>query len=80
MEELGGFWGHPELNKFEKNRDCAHRGGQEGALEAPRMDFGAHFGSLFDIIQQLLTRHGVRRTWKEQGRSAIAMKQRRTKN
>ena len=43
------------------------------------MDFGAHFGSLFDIIQQLLTRHGVRRTWKEQGRSAIAMKQRRTK-
>jgi len=43
------------------------------------MDFGAHFGSLFDIIQQLLTRHGVRRTWKEQGRSAIAMKQRITK-
>ena len=67
------------MNKFEKNRDCAHRGGQEGALEAPRMDFGAHFGSLFDIIQQLLTRHGVRRAWKEQGRSAIDMKQRRTK-
>ena len=43
------------------------------------MDFGAHFGSLFDIIQELLTRHGVRRAWKEQARSAIAMKQRRTK-
>ena len=42
------------------------------------MDFGAHFGSLFDIIQQILTRHGVRRTWKEQGGSAIAMKQRVT--
>ena len=41
------------------------------------MDFGVHFGSLFDIIQQLLTRHGVRRTLKEQGRSAIAMKHRR---
>ena len=67
------------MNKFEKIGDCAHRGGQEGALEAPRMDFGAHFGSLFDIIQQFLTRHGVRKTWKEQGRSAIAMKQRRTK-
>ena len=48
------------MNKFEKIGDCAHRGGQEGALEAPRMDFGAHFGSLFDIIHQLLTRHGVR--------------------
>ena len=67
------------MNKFEKVAGCAHRGGQEGALEAPRMDFGAHFGSLFDIIQQLLTRHGVTRTWKEQGRSTIAMKQRRTK-
>ena len=32
-----------------------------------------------DVIQQLLTRNGVRRTWKEQGRSTIAMKQRRTK-
>ena len=30
------------------------------------------------VIQQLLTRHGVRRIWKEQGRSAIAMEQRRT--
>ena len=48
-------------------------------MEAPRMDFGVDFGSLFDIIQQLLTGHGVRRTWKEQGRSAIDMKQRRTK-
>ena len=67
------------MNKFERIGDCAHRGGQEGALEAPRMDFGAHFGSLFVIIQELLTRHGVRRTWKEQGRSAIDMKQRRTK-
>ena len=67
------------MNKFEKIGDCAHRGGQEGALEAPRMDIGAHFGWLFDIIQQLLTRHGVRRTWKKKGRSAIAMKQRRTK-
>ena len=67
------------MNKFEKIGDCAHRGGQEGALEAPRMDFGVHFGSLFDIIQQLLTGHGVRRTWKEQGRSAIDMKQRRKK-
>ena len=35
------------MNKFEKIGDCAHRGGQEGALEAPRMDFGAHFGWLF---------------------------------
>ena len=43
------------------------------------MDFGAHFGSLFDIIQQLLTRHGVRRIWKGQGRSTIAMKQGKTK-
>ena len=67
------------MNKFEKIGNCAHRVGQEGALEAPRVDFGAHFGSLFDIIQQLLTRHGVRRTWKEQGRSTIAMKRRRTK-
>ena len=63
-----------------KKLEIARGGGQEGALEAPRMDFGAHFGSLFDIIQQLSTRHGVRRTWKEQGRSAVAMKQRRTKN
>ena len=30
--------------------DCVHRGGQEGALEASRIDFGGHFGSLFDII------------------------------
>ena len=67
------------MNKFEKIGDCAHRGGLEGALEAPRMEFGAHSGSLFDIIQQLLTRHGVRRTWKEQGRSAMTMEQRRTK-
>ena len=67
------------MNKFEKIGNCAHRGGQEGVLEAPRVDFGAHFGVLFDIIQQLLTRHGVRRTWKEQVRSTIAMKQRRTK-
>ena len=66
------------MNKFEKIGNCAHRGGQEDALEAPRVDFGGHFDSLFDIIQQLLTRHGVRRTWKEQGRSTIAMKQRRT--
>ena len=29
-----------------------------GALEAPRMNDGAHFVALFDIIQQLLTRHG----------------------
>ena len=76
---FGDTWGHPELNKFEKIGNRAQRGGQEGALEAPRMDFGGHFGSLFDIIQQLLTRHGVRRTWKEQGRSTIAMKQGRTK-
>ena len=69
----------PRVEEIRKNGDCAHRGGQEGAAEAPGADFGAHFGSLFDIIQQLLTRHGVRRTWKEQGRSAIAMKQRRTK-
>ena len=68
------------MNKFEKIGDCAHRGGQEGALVAPRMDFGTQFGSPFDVIQQLLTRHGVtvRRIWKEQGRSAIAMKQGRT--
>ena len=39
------------------------------------MDFGVHFASLFETIQQLLTRHGVRRTWKEQRRSAIDMKQ-----
>ena len=32
-----------------------------------------------DVIQQLLTRNGVRRTWKEQGRSTIATKQGRTK-
>ena len=70
---------HPESNAFEKIRNCAPRRDQKGAQEAPRMDFGAHFGSLFDIIQQLLTRHGVRRTWKEQGRSAITMKQRRRK-
>ena len=76
---LGALWGHPELNKFGKIGNCAHRGVQEGVLEAPRVDFGAHFGSLFDIIQQLLTRHCVRRTWKEQERSIIAMKQRRTK-
>ena len=70
---------HPKPNKFEKIGNCVPRRDQKGAQEAPRMDFGAHFGSLFDIIQQLLTRHGVRRTWKEQGRSAIAMKQRSTK-
>ena len=70
---------HPKSNKFETIRNCVSRRDQKGALEAPRMDFGAHFAPLFDIIQQLLTRHGVRRTWKEQGRSAIAMKQRRTK-
>ena len=67
------------MNKFEKIGDCAHRDGQEGALEAPGADLGGHFGSLFEVIQKLLTRHGVRRTWKEQGRSAITMKQRRTK-
>ena len=67
------------MNKFEKIGNCAHRGGQKGVLDAPRVDFGAHFESLFDTIQELLTRHGVRRTWKEQGRSAIAIKQRRTK-
>ena len=67
------------MKKFEKVGHCAHRVGQEGALEAPKVEFGAHFGSLFDIIQQLLTRHGLRETWKEQGRSTIAMKQRRTK-
>ena len=70
---------HSKSNTYEQIGDSAHRGGQEGALEAPWMDFGAHFGSLFDIIQQLLTRRGVRRTWKEQGRSTIAMKQGRTK-
>ena len=48
-------------------------------MEAPRVDFGGRFGWLFDTIQQLSTRHGVRRTWKEQGRSAIAVEQRRTK-
>ena len=80
LGSVSELWGHPELKQFEKIRDCAHRGGQEGGLEAPRMDFGGLFGSFFDLIEQLLTRHGVRRTWKEQGRSAVAMKQRRTKN
>ena len=28
---------HPKSNKFAKVGNCAHRGGQEGALEAPRM-------------------------------------------
>ena len=35
--------------------------------------------NFLNLIRQLLTRNGVRRTWKEQGRSTIAMKQGRTR-
>ena len=42
FESFGDTWGHPELKKFEKISNCAHRGGQEDALEAPSVDFGAH--------------------------------------
>ena len=40
------------MNKFGKNENCAHRVGQEGVLEAPRVDFEVHFASFFDMIQQ----------------------------
>ena len=60
---------------------------REGEHGRTRKDQGSERGrarknilhDFLNQIQQLLTRNGVRRTWKEQGRSAIAMKQGRTR-
>ena len=37
------------MNKFGKIGNCAHRGGQEGALEAPRVDDGKHAFSMIGV-------------------------------
>ena len=42
------------MDELAKIRNCAHRGGQEGAKEAPRADFGVHFGLRFKHVSAAL--------------------------
>ena len=61
------------LREREQGRTRKDQGNERGRA---RKNILHNFSNL---IRQLLTRNGVRRTWKEQGRSTIAMKQGRTR-